>query len=342
MQTKSATVREKECSLLPSDRSKRLRCRALCTLSRTPLLVFGFAPLADTSKMYDGWAAKASGGGLDASDDDAYGDGYEEVEAAPPFRTHAQQTPQHKRSAAAAKEVDFALVLAKAFGVGLDEGARVDTVAEGGQFAAAGARRGDLIVAAGTSLVHGLGDFEAAVAEHARAGHLKLVVTFRKPKTKQAPVANAGERPGAVGGKKRKRRSGGGIRSGAAVSAADAAAAEAVTVEAVQLVRRGDVAGALPLFSQATALNPLKVDLWSNLGNGQRDAGQAALAAAAYRRGLQLDPRNGHILASLQELAASVKASGGATPLAQQQQHGSRRLDEGLCDDGLEVEVRQS
>jgi tetratricopeptide (TPR) repeat protein len=350
---KSATVREKSSSHPPwgplhALSKSHAHAHSLAFLF---FLIFVLRLFTDTSKMYDWWASKASGGVLEDGDD-AYDDSYEELKV-PPRRAAAQRTNQQTPAVAAAEsEVDFALVLAKAFGVEVGPNARVEAVADGGQFAAAGARVGDLIVACGTSQVASSEDWEAAVAEHRREGHPKMVVTFRGPsrgrprkrkfKTWKQTPETAAPAEGESGGANRKLRSGS-SSGGAAVTAADAAAAEAVTVQAVDLIRRGDLAGALPLFLQATALNPFKVDLWSNLGNVRRDSGHIAEAKQAYQRGLRLDPANQHLLASLQELAASVGRTAENPPPTsglQAPQLGSRRPHEGLCDDGLEVEVR--
>jgi len=349
----------------------------VCSLpSGLHMLIFSFflqymPDHADTSKMYDRWASMASYEEED-DDDDAYDDDNDEdddeedqVTVSSRSIKKLKPSPKVAASTAGAKkeevEVDFTLELSKAFGVALDQNARMDTVHEGGQFALAGAQPGDVIIAAGTTLVSSLEEFKAAVAEHKREKHPKMVVTFKGSKQTAVPSSNkakkgkkmrkglsteaistspdASDRQGASGsGRKRRKRSNGhggdNNNEKVVVSAADVAAAESVTSEAVNLIMQGNVAGALPLFEKATHLNPQKVDLWANLGNVHRDSGRFDLAKQAYQRGLQLSPRNDNILASLQELS-----NGAASMAASQSPQSSRQPHEGLCDDGIEVEV---
>ena len=55
---------------------------------------------------------------------------------------------------------------------------------------------------------------------------------------------------------------------------------------------RGDVDKAVGCFQRALALIPDSPDIWHELGVAQRQAGQAAAAAAAFREAARLAPEN--------------------------------------------------
>lgn len=119
----------------------------------------------------------------------------------------------------------------------------------------------------------------------------------------------------------------------------------------VALEAAGRPAEAVPLYRDLLEDDPGSALLWTNLGNAEAGRGEAALAEAAYRRALELDPANadalnnlawllleqGDRLAEAEELARRAVAAGGPDPYLALDTLGRTLRARGRCREAIEV-----
>ncbi|MFL6200937.1 MAG: tetratricopeptide repeat protein [Thermoanaerobaculia bacterium] len=119
----------------------------------------------------------------------------------------------------------------------------------------------------------------------------------------------------------------------------------------VALENAGRAAEAVPLYRNLLEGDPRSPLLWTNLGNAEAGRGEAALAEAAYRRALELDPANADALNNLawlllgqpgrlaeaEELARRAVASGGPDPYLALDTLGRVLRARGRCREAVEA-----
>jgi hypothetical protein len=119
----------------------------------------------------------------------------------------------------------------------------------------------------------------------------------------------------------------------------------------VALEDAGRAGEAVPLYRDLLEDDPGSALLWTNLGNAEAGRGEAALAEAAYRRALELDPAHadalnnlawllleqGDRLAEAEELARRAVASGGPDPYLALDTLGRVLRARGRCQEAVEV-----
>jgi tetratricopeptide (TPR) repeat protein len=120
---------------------------------------------------------------------------------------------------------------------------------------------------------------------------------------------------------------------------------------AVALEAAGRAGEAVALYRTLLEGDPGSVLLWTNLGNAEAGRGESALAEAAYRRALELDPANADALNNLawllieqrerlaeaEELARRAVAAGGPDPHIALDTLGRVLRARGLCQEAVEV-----
>lgn len=130
------------------------------------------------------------------------------------------------------------------------------------------------------------------------------------------------------------------------------AAAQNALRYAVALEAAGRTGEAVALYRSLLEDDPGSVLLWTNLGNAEAGRGEAALAEAAYRRALELDPASsdalnnlawllldeeGERLAEAEELARRAATAGGPDPHIPLDTLGRVLRARGLCQEAVEV-----
>jgi len=119
----------------------------------------------------------------------------------------------------------------------------------------------------------------------------------------------------------------------------------------VALEDAGRAAEAVPLYRGLLEDDPGSALLWTNLGNAEAGRGEAALAEAAYRRALELDPAHadalnnlawllleqGDRLAEAEEVARRAVATGGPDPYLALDTLGRVLRARGRCQEAVEV-----
>jgi Flp pilus assembly protein TadD len=120
----------------------------------------------------------------------------------------------------------------------------------------------------------------------------------------------------------------------------------------VALEDAGRAAEAVPLYRGLLEDDPGSALLWTNLGNAEAGRGEAALAEAAYRRALEIDPAHADALNNLawlllqqqggrlgeaEELARRAVASGGPDPYLALDTLGRVLRARGRCQEAVEV-----
>jgi Flp pilus assembly protein TadD len=122
----------------------------------------------------------------------------------------------------------------------------------------------------------------------------------------------------------------------------------------VALENAGRAGEAVPLYRSLLEDDPGSALLWTNLGNAEASRGEAALAEAAYRRALGLDPAHAdalnnlawllleqrYRLAEAEELARRAVASGGPDPYLALDTLGRVLRARGRCQEAVEVFTR--
>src|SRR5688572_3590858 len=128
-------------------------------------------------------------------------------------------------------------------------------------------------------------------------------------------------------------------------------AARNVLRYSVSLEEAGRAAEAVPLYRGLLDKDPGSALLWTNLGNAEAGRGEAALAEAAYRRAIELDPAHadalnnlawllleqGDRLAEAEDLARRAVASGGPDPHLALDTLGRVLRARGRCQEAVEV-----
>lgn len=131
-------------------------------------------------------------------------------------------------------------------------------------------------------------------------------------------------------------------------------AARNVLRYSVALEDAGRAGEAVPLYRDLLEGDPGSALLWTNLGNAEAGRGEAALAEAAYRRALELDPaysdvlnnlawlllEQGGRLAEAEDLARRAVASGGPDPYLALDTLGRVLRARGRCQEAVEVFTR--
>ena len=119
----------------------------------------------------------------------------------------------------------------------------------------------------------------------------------------------------------------------------------------VALEDAGRAGEAVPLYRGLLENDPGSALLWTNLGNAEAGRGEAALAEAAYRRALELDPAHadalnnlawllleqGDRLAEAEEVARRAVATGGPDPYLALDTLGRVLRARGRCQEAIEV-----
>lgn len=122
----------------------------------------------------------------------------------------------------------------------------------------------------------------------------------------------------------------------------------------VALEDAGRAAEAVPLYRGLLEDDPGSALLWTNLGNAEAGRGEAALAEAAYRRALEIDPAHADALNNLawllleqpdrlaeaEELARRAVASGGPDPYLALDTLGRVLRARGRCREAVEAFTR--
>lgn len=135
---------------------------------------------------------------------------------------------------------------------------------------------------------------------------------------------------------------------------ARAAAQQNALRYAVALEAAGRAGEAVALYRSLVEDDPGSVLLWTNLGNAEAGRGESALAEAAYRRAVELDPANADALNNLawllldqpdrlaeaEELARRAAAAGGPDPYLSLDTLGRVLRARGRCREAVETFTR--
>jgi hypothetical protein len=81
------------------------------------------------------------------------------------------------------------------------------------------------------------------------------------------------------------------LAAGAALAAVEAETESAVNRRGYELLRKGDVQGAIKVFQQNVEAHPGSWNVYDSLGEAYEAAGGAAQAAESYRKALELNPK---------------------------------------------------
>ena len=167
----------------------------------------------------------------DDGDADAYGDGGSANTAGTSsgtFSSGISNQPSAKSTLKVVVDLSYSL------GVGLNQDVVVDNVKDGGQFDTAGVKPGDEVVAVGARSVTILDDFKEAIQAHKERSAASVELTIATSRSMTPKEAEKQQQ----------------------ASKADEEKAMSITIDAVQLVMKGDHSRALKLFERAAKLDP--------------------------------------------------------------------------------------